>query len=281
MADQPPRPPGPPPPPPGPPPPDAEPTREPEPATEPPTDEATEPATEPATERPGVRFTSPAPAGWTPPPGPPPPPPPAPLPPAGAAPAPPPSPGAPPPPGYYPQEAYYAAGWTPEASAPRPRRGRRAAVVALVVVVALVLLGGGGYALGYWLRTRPVGDVTGPVGVTARQVGTGHCIRELPEDGSVAGVTLVPCADPHQAEVVGDLELPDGAWSSADVEARATAWCEMDSAQEEAGFRPVVWTPSQQAWSQGDRTALCLAWLDGGRATGSFTDGDEVRTTSR
>ena len=46
------------------------------------------------------------------------------------------------------------------------------------------------------------------------------------------------------------------------VAEQAAAWCEMDNDQTAAGYRPVVWTPSAQSWSQGDRAALCIAWLD-------------------
>jgi len=106
-------------------------------------------------------------------------------------------------------------------------------------------------------------------------VHTGHCIADLPRDGEVARVELVPCSHPHEAEVVGLLTLPDESWPGQEsVDNQVTRWCEMDSAQQEAGFQPVVWTPSRRGWGQGDHRGVCLAWLDGGGATGSFTDGD-------
>jgi len=179
--------------------------------------------------------------------------------PSGRAPLPPPPAPSAGPAGYYPQEAYYA-GWAP-ASAPPRRRGRRALAVTLVVVLVAAVLGGGGVVLGTWLQTRPLGDVTGPTSATSRQVRAGHCLAELPDDGTLGRVTVVPCDDPHDAEVVGQLDLGEGAWPGADkVRRRAEAWCEMDTAETEAGLRPVVWTPTERSWAQGDRLALCLAW---------------------
>jgi hypothetical protein len=145
-------------------------------------------------------------------------------------------------------------------------------------VVALALVGGGVVGVMFWMRTRPLGDITGPVTATSRQVAAGHCVAELPADGTVGTVPLVPCDDEHEAEVVGVLELTDDSWPGEQaVTDEVTQWCEMDAAQVEAGFRAVVWAPSKAAWGQGDRDGVCLAWYDGGGVTGSWTTGD-VRT---
>ncbi len=162
--------------------------------------------------------------------------------------------------GYYPQQPYYAPGWTQAATQPRSRRGRRIALFTTLAVVVVAVLGAVAVAGLYWWSTKPIGDVTSPTSANARQVRPGHCIRDLPADGSVGTVTLVPCDDPHEAEVVGSLRYDDDAWPGEDaVTEQAAAWCEMDNAQVEAGLRAVVWTPSEQSWSQGDRAALCLA----------------------
>lgn len=197
----------------------------------------------------------------------------APMPPTAPAPLPPGQPVAPPAPGtpgtpgapagYYPQEAYYAPGWTQAATQPRSRRGQKIALFAALAVVVLAVIGTVAAAGLYWWGTKPVGDVTSATSATSRQVRPGHCIRDLPADGSVGNVTLVPCTDEHEAEVVGSLRLDDGGWPGDDALAeQAAGWCEMSTGQAEAGYQPVVWTPGEQAWTQGDRVALCLAWLD-------------------
>jgi hypothetical protein len=142
-------------------------------------------------------------------------------------------------------------------------------------VVALSLVVGGVVGVLFWMRTRPIGDVTGPVTATSRQVAAGHCVAELPEDGTLGTVPLVPCEDEHEAEVVGVLQLTDDSWpGERAVTDEVTAWCEMDAEQLAGGFRAVVWAPSKAAWGQGDRGGVCLAWYDGGGVTGSFATGD-------
>jgi len=170
---------------------------------------------------------------------------------------------APPPAGYYPQEAYYAPGWTQAQTQPSVPAGRRIALFTTLAIVVLAVVGTVTAAALYWWGTKPVGDVTSPTSATSRQVRPGHCIRELTADGSVGRVTLVPCTDEHEAEVLGSLRLDDGGWPGEEAVAeQAVGWCRMDNDHAAAGYQPVVWTPSEQSWSQGDRVALCLAWSD-------------------
>lgn len=174
---------------------------------------------------------------------------------------------------------YYAPGWrapVPE-QAPPPRRSRGRALVWVGAVAAVLLLAAGAVGVRTWLQTRPLGEVAGPVDAHPGRLQAGHCLAELPEDGAVDGVRVVPCDTAHVAEVVGRLELPDGAWPGRDsVTSRITTWCDMDTAQADAGFEPVVWVPTERGWGRGDRVGMCLAWLPEGTATGSFTAGDQV-----
>jgi hypothetical protein len=181
-------------------------------------------------------------------------------------------------PGYYPQEAYYAPGWSASAQ-PAPARPRRGPGILLLVVVVAAVTVASGIALRTWADQRPLGEVSGTVSANVRQLTTGHCLRDLPADGRVDRVDVVPCSEPHAAEVVALHELADGPWPGRTaVDREATAACEMDTTQSDAGFRPVVWTPSEASWGQEDRTSLCLAWFEGGGVRGSWTDGDRVTT---
>ena len=144
----------------------------------------------------------------------------------------------------------------------------------VIALAAVVVLGGAAWGIGYWLQTRSLGEIGAPTTATARQVTIGHCMADLPEDGSVNRVHLVPCAQPHEAEVVGVLVLGPGGWPGQEsVDARAGQWCEMDAAQREAGFTAVFWTPTARGWAQGDTQGVCIAWLDDGGVTGSWADG--------
>lgn len=183
--------------------------------------------------------------------------------------------------GYYPQEPYYAPGWTGPAAPVPPRRRRTALVVVLVLVGVLVLglAAWGAVVLRQGMQTRLLGEVDRPTTAHSRQLDVGHCLATLPADGTVDRVDLVPCADPHVAEVVGVHPFRSDEWPGQDaVDDESAAACEMDAAQAAAGFRAVVWSPSQESWAQGDRRGLCLAWLPDGEARGSFAAGDEVTT---
>lgn len=181
--------------------------------------------------------------------------------------------------GYYPQEPYYAPGWSGPASPVPPRRSRTPLVIVLVLVGVLVLglAAWGVVVLRLSMQTRVLGEVDRPTSAHSRQLDVGHCVASMPADGDVGRVDLVPCADPHVAEVVGVHPFRADAWpGQRAVDDEAAASCEMDSTQVAAGFRAVVWSPSEESWAQGDRRGLCLAWLEDGEARGSFAAGDEV-----
>lgn len=180
--------------------------------------------------------------------------------------------------GWYPQEAYYAPGWQAPAGPPPPRR--RWGLWAAGAAIALVVLAVVGLLAAQLLRSlgsRTLGEVDGPTQANARQLAPGHCVEQLPADGVVDRVTVVPCGEPHEAEVIASLELDDGEWPGArEVRRTVERACEMDAAQLEAGHRPVVWTPGEESWGQGDRTGLCLAWAPDGAVVGSWSDGTPV-----
>jgi hypothetical protein len=181
--------------------------------------------------------------------------------------------------GWYPQQPHYAPGWQAPVGAPPAPRGRGPRIVLTVIagLAAVALVVGGVIGGRYWLETRPLGEVTKPMTVHAGRLGTGHCLASLPADGTVRSVRVVPCSDPHVAEVVGSRPLSGPAWpGDQQVTTELEKWCEMDTAEHDLGLRPVVWGPTEQGWHQGDRTGLCLAWLPSGTMTGSFVAGDSV-----
>lgn len=157
-------------------------------------------------------------------------------------------------------------------------RGRGAAVAAIVlgglgtlgVVVAVVV----GFLTAQTTRPLP-GDVDSARDAHAVQLVTGTCIEELPADGSVDVVRVVPCAQPHEAQVVTEYDFAqDAVWPGQQAaDARVARACVLDEAETAAGVRPVTWAPTEHGWSGGDRRGLCLAVLDGGGVTGSFLDG--------
>lgn len=143
------------------------------------------------------------------------------------------------------------------------RRGRGLAVagtalgaVGTLAWAALLALG-----VGTALATRPLpADVAEPVDARAVQLVTGSCLAELPADGPVDRVRVVPCADVHAAQVVTEYDFGrDASWPGRDAAAaRVSAACELTAAEESAGYRMVAWSPSASSWARGDRTGLCV-----------------------
>lgn len=184
--------------------------------------------------------------------------------------------------GWYPEQPYYAPGWQAPVGPPQPSRRSRTGLVLGVIggLTAVAVAAGAVVAVRFYLETRPLGPVEQAMSVHAGRVAPGHCLADLPEDGTVASAALVPCAEPHVAEVVGALPLGGGEWPGRDqVTDDLVAWCQMDTAQQAFGLRPVVWAPTEGGWGQGDTDGLCLAWAPSGTLTGSFVAGDQVTAT--
>ncbi|MDO8143481.1 septum formation family protein [Isoptericola sp. 178] len=164
---------------------------------------------------------------------------------------------------------------------------RRRARIWVLSVLALILLVVGGAVGASYLTTstreeawEPVAaDVTAPETVNAVQLVLGSCLAEAPTDGAVGRVEVVPCGEPHAAEVVGRTDASaDAVWPGADEAAARTArGCTPDllgpqaRADDSTRVELVVWAPSEESWAAGDRTGLCVAVVDGTR-TGSLLD---------
>ncbi|AEG43101.1 septum formation family protein [Isoptericola variabilis] len=176
------------------------------------------------------------------------------------------------PPGAYGTPGAYAAPRGPSPS-PSPRsRSRRRLAVAIVAVAVVAVLAAVVALVTQSARERswePLpATLEEPVRAQAVQLVLGSCVAELPDDGLVRGVQAVPCADPHEAQVVGRTDAaPDAVWPGDDaVAARTARGCGPDLLGPQAresgaadGLRYVVWVPSEDSWADGDRTGLCLA----------------------
>jgi len=162
--------------------------------------------------------------------------------------------------------------------ATRHTRGRGLAIAGAVVGV----LGTVALAVGLTTvvltaaATRPLpADVAAARDARTQQLVTGNCLADLPPDGPVRSVRVVPCADPHEAQVVTEFSFAANAvWPGQQAaDARVARACVLDDAEVAAGVRTVTWSPTEQSWGDGDRVGLCLAVVDGGGVTGSFLDG--------
>ncbi len=175
----------------------------------------------------------------------------------------------------YPAEAFQAGTWEP---APR-RNQRRVRIVGAVVVAAMLLLGGGAAWLGLVMNNRlaaPIGpDVGAPRNVAAVQLVTGNCVAELPDDGNVTTVRVVPCSDEHIAQVYSQYAfMADAVWpGQAAAHSRVAGACQLTAELEAAGVTAVTWAPTPSSWQRGDRTGLCLAVLPAPATDSLFAPG--------
>jgi hypothetical protein len=164
--------------------------------------------------------------------------------------------------------------WTPgrppsgdETTARRRRRAMVAvgAVIVLAVTVTAAALGGQAARERAW-EPLPT-DLAEPRDAHAVQLVLGSCLADLPEDGPVDRVRVVPCGEAHRAQVVGRTDAdPDAVWPGDEtLAARGSHSCGVEllgskqaaGVDDELGF--VVWSPSEESWAGGDRTTLCLA----------------------
>jgi hypothetical protein len=173
-----------------------------------------------------------------------------------------------------PQHGPASAGGAPGTTSPRrtvSARARRRLLWAGTAVAVLAVAGGVTGIAVTTARDRawePLpAAVPEPVEANAVQLVLGTCLRGLPA-GDVGRVAAVPCDDAHVAQVVGRTDSDPGAvWPGGDaLVQRASTVCgpeQLGSAGREVdGVRFVVLTPSEEGWSRGDRTGLCLAVTD-------------------
>lgn len=160
----------------------------------------------------------------------------------------------------------------------RHTRGRGLAIAGGVLgVLGTVALAAVGTVLVLTsMATRPLpADVPATRSAHAQQLVTGNCLSDIPGNGPVDSVRVVPCADPHVAQVITEYRFADDAvWpGQQSADARVARACVLDDAEVTGGVRTVTWSPTERSWADGDRLGLCLAVVDGGKVTGSFLDG--------
>ncbi len=145
-------------------------------------------------------------------------------------------------------------------------RGRSLAISGIAIGTVVTLAWGVGAWAG-WNReaqTKPLtADVTSTQTAHSRQLVLGNCLAELPANGDVAKVKVVPCKEEHRAQVVARTEFDDDAsWPGQDAaNGQVARICVSDvlSKNAPADLELVVWAPSKGSWSDGDRVGLCLA----------------------
>lgn len=146
----------------------------------------------------------------------------------------------------------------------RAGSGRGLAIGALVAGACWILLGVGliAFAAAHDVA-RTDGAVTKSGRVLATALRTGDCFT-VPDGKLITTVTVLPCTQPHDAEVYAEFELDPGAYPGDRlVTGAAQGGCgdrwkaAIGSTLEESALELYYFRPTQRTWS--DRTVICAA----------------------
>jgi hypothetical protein len=109
------------------------------------------------------------------------------------------------------------------------------------------------------------GNVTSSGSLGVFQLTTGQCFDE-PADSStaVSSIEAIPCAQAHDAQVIGTYNLTDLAYDSATIDNEADTACQKMAngpsvIQSKLGDSAEIvdFTPSSDSWDTGDRKVTC------------------------
>jgi Domain of unknown function (DUF4190)/Septum formation len=143
----------------------------------------------------------------------------------------------------------------------RNLKGRGLAIAGLVLSGLWTLLIAVGLIVA--LATDAERDPSGRV----REAGTesvfdlrvGDCVNDLEETTAEVSVEVVPCAQPHDAEVISSFELPEGDYPGEDsIFQVADRRCSRELGAV-ASAEPFYFYPTEQSWGTGDRKVNCVA----------------------
>ncbi len=138
---------------------------------------------------------------------------------------------------------------------------RITAWVAIAAGVALLIGMSWSAALAYSDRAAEPAAVTETGDLDPLAVVPGMCLEDVGDDGPVGGTSVVPCDEPHKAEVFTSFVYTAAKYpGDSDTIDEALSTC----ATRLEGLLPqdaswVAWAPSEASWARGDRTAMCVA----------------------
>jgi hypothetical protein len=153
-----------------------------------------------------------------------------------------------------------------------PRRRRPLAAILIGGFAAVCLIGLGAFATVLLLHGRP--HAPPPALPSVFRLRVGECVNYGPD--GISSPTVVPCGQPHDAEVYARFALAGHRWpGSAAIGAQARRGC---TARLGSYLNPQLATtvlaesyvfPDQGAWNAGERAVICEIRSTTGKLTGS------------
>lgn len=126
-------------------------------------------------------------------------------------------------------------------------------------------------------RSRPVSSDAGAARRADRQpeavLEVGGCLGDLPPDGQISGLPLVPCDEPHHGEVYAEFTSTNSTFSDASLSSEAERLCAeafspfVGTSIERSNYTIALLVPTASGWARGDREITCIATRVDGSAT--------------
>jgi hypothetical protein len=162
------------------------------------------------------------------------------------------------------------AGLPPGGTGPR---GTRLIVVLLVVACAVAVAAAA--MIGVLVTQRPHrAPAAHPLRATVFGLRPGQCFDSSPN--GIAGAHVVPCAQPHDAEIYGAFRVAGQRWpGTAALGTQARLGCQarlsgyLNPELDTSGLAESYAYPNQGAWAAGAHTVMCEIRGTQGRLTGS------------
>jgi putative regulator of septum formation/uncharacterized protein DUF4190 len=162
----------------------------------------------------------------------------------------------------------------------RNQKGKGLAVAGLVLSVVWVLICGAGIAFGIMSEPERSADGTVTEGgsVSSVELKLGDCLKKVPAEGVVTSVDVVPCTQPHGAEVYAVFNLSGTAYPGSDAVIKQsedgctervdvlTAEAQKDDTLEVYYLYP----HTSLVWNRGDHSVSCLVGSETKQYTGSL-----------
>lgn len=146
----------------------------------------------------------------------------------------------------------------------RNLKGRGMAIAGLVLsglwtlLIAVVVI----VSLATDAERDPSGRVREAGSESVFDLRVGDCANDLEETAMEVSVDVVPCSQPHDAEVISSFELPGGDYPGDDsIFGVADRRCSRELAALAGAQRlePFYFYPTEQSWRLGDRQVICIA----------------------